>query len=266
MPGPHCAKRARQEPTIGGECKPCAFGRKQRGVDFRSKPLQLRRVTLENSAVTALASEERAADLGEKTPRKATRAEIAALARALSQSFAGDPFVDGWLVRDDERKATRREHLMRLTLQDLSRDLNETYTLPGLPGCAVWKRPGEHKLPPWRELLLIPGFARVSGVGRIPELLRVFAQLESLHAKHAPDTHYYLHIIGVSPEHQCSGVGTALMAPMMARFDAEGVPAYLETFKERNVPFYERHGFRVVDQQELDRLPTGWFMRRDPQN
>lgn len=265
MPADQSRKEAHCGTLDGARCKPCALRRKERGVDFRSKALQGRRVTLENSAVPELASDAQA-DSASKTPRRATRDEIGTLARALSRSFEGDPFVDGWLVRDDERKATRREHLMRTTLRELSRDLNETYTLPGLPGCAVWKRPGEHKLPPWRELLLIPAFARVSGARRIPELLRAFAQLEHLHAKHAPHAHYYLHIIGVSPEHQCNGVGTALMAPMTARFDAERLPAYLETFKERNVAFYERHGFRVVDEKRLDPLPTGWFMRRDPQN
>lgn len=200
------------------------------------------------------------------TTRKATPNDIEQLALALSRSFEGDPFVDGWLVRADQAQSERRQHLMRVTLKALSRELNETYTSTNLAGCAVWKRPGEHKLPAWRELLLIPSFARVSGVRRIPELLRAFAQIESLHAKHAPHAHYYLHVIGVSPEYQGSGVGSALMAPMMDRFDAENLPAYLETFQPRNVSFYERHGFRVLEEQRLAPLPTGWFMRRDPKN
>ena len=48
--------------------------------------------------------------------------------------------------------------------------------------------------------------------------------------------------------------------------DRDGVPASLESSKERNVPFYRQHGFEVT--KEL-RLPKGgrslWLMWRDPQ-
>lgn len=217
-------------------------------------------------AVTHLSKQPAADDATKPLPVPATWHDVDRLAQVLSNSFAGDPFVDGWLVRNDERKAARREHLMRVTLKALSQNLNETYTLPGLAGCAIWKRPGEHKLPLWRELLLVPTFAQVCGLGRIPEILRAFAALEEVHAKNAPDPHYYLHVIGVSPQYQGTGVGSTLMAPMMARFDAERVPTYLETFRQRNVVFYERHGFVVVEQRQLHPLPEGWFMRRDPKN
>jgi hypothetical protein len=47
--------------------------------------------------------------------------------------------------------------------------------------------------------------------------------------------------------------------------DADRVPAFLETGRERNVGFYERFGFRVVDDADI---PSGgphvWFMRWDP--
>ena len=47
--------------------------------------------------------------------------------------------------------------------------------------------------------------------------------------------------------------------------EADGVPAFLETGKARNVPYYERFGFRTAAE---DDAPGGgphiWFMHRDP--
>lgn len=77
--------------------------------------------------------------------------------------------------------------------------------------------------------------------------------------------HYYLFAIGVRPQHQGKGLGRALMEGPLARCDAERVPAYLESSKASNVPFYRSLGFEVTE--EL-RLPLGgpsmWPMWRMP--
>jgi ribosomal protein S18 acetylase RimI-like enzyme len=82
---------------------------------------------------------------------------------------------------------------------------------------------------------------------------------------HPQRPHWYLGGIGTDPPLQGSGIGTELMRSRLARCDAAGMPAYLESSKERNVPFYERHGFTVT--REL-RIPDGgpllWLMWRDP--
>lgn len=36
------------------------------------------------------------------------------------------------------------------------------------------------------------------------------------------------------------------MEPVLARAEDDGLPCYLETSNERNVPFYRKHGFAVV--------------------
>jgi len=77
--------------------------------------------------------------------------------------------------------------------------------------------------------------------------------------------HFYLQGLGVDPPRQGEGLGSAVMQPVLGRCDAERMPAYLETTKERNVGFYEQHGFVVVGQTRLPlEGPPMWFMAREP--
>ena len=49
-------------------------------------------------------------------------------------------------------------------------------------------------------------------------------------------------------------LGEAAVEPLLELADRDGVPSYLESSNVRNVSFYERLGFRVLD--EL-RMPGG---------
>ena len=56
------------------------------------------------------------------------------------------------------------------------------------------------------------------------------------------------------------------MRPVLVHCDREGLPCYLESSKERNVPFYRRHGFEVVQEVSLPGDgPSIWTMWREPQ-
>ena len=79
---------------------------------------------------------------------------------------------------------------------------------------------------------------------------------------HPSDPHWYLGILGTDPVHQGCGVASALMEPTLERCDAAGFPAYLESSKQSNLPFYERHGFRVTGKVEVHGGPTLWSMSR----
>jgi ribosomal protein S18 acetylase RimI-like enzyme len=67
-----------------------------------------------------------------------------------------------------------------------------------------------------------------------------------LHRRHAPDRHWYLSQLGVEPERQGQGVGSALVGGMLSRIEADHLLCYLETANAANLAFYRRHGFQVV--------------------
>ncbi len=58
------------------------------------------------------------------------------------------------------------------------------------------------------------------------------------------------------PDHQRRGLGSLLVAPAIERADEDGLACYLETSDPRNVAFYQRFGFEVVD-DALALVPGG---------
>jgi ribosomal protein S18 acetylase RimI-like enzyme len=84
---------------------------------------------------------------------------------------------------------------------------------------------------------------------------------ELLREHHPVESHWYLATIGVDPELWGRGIGTGLLSAWLQMVDADLEPAYLETDVDRNIRFYERAGFAVVE--ELRILGVGiWTMRR----
>ena len=89
--------------------------------------------------------------------------------------------------------------------------------------------------------------------------------VEKLRAQLAPEPHWYLWVIGVEPERQGRGLGSSLVEPMIAQADADGLPCYLETHKERNIAFYEKHGYNVVHSGNVPGGgPAYWCLKREP--
>ena len=127
-------------------------------------------------------------------------------------------------------------------------------------GAALWALPDR-----WGESaadVLRAGVA--SGLGllpRAPRVLRGLAEVERKHPKSPP--HLYLAVLGVEPGRQGEGLGSRLLAPGLQLCDAEGMPAYLETGKERNLAFYGRHGSEVREEMVLPKGPPIWLMWRE---
>ena len=92
----------------------------------------------------------------------------------------------------------------------------------------------------------------------IPRVIQWFAKWCHLD----PDEpHVHLGPIGVTPEAQGKGIGTALMNRYVEYLKQERAAGYLETDKPENVEFYKKFGFVVRHEQQLIGTPT-WYMWR----
>jgi ribosomal protein S18 acetylase RimI-like enzyme len=141
----------------------------------------------------------------------------------------------------------------------------KVYTTSGGAESAVWIRPGVN-LSPWRALRAgLLAMPLHFGIGGTLRSMALVAYLEQVRQEVAPPLHWYLVALGVDPDEQGQGLGEALLKPVFARADADGVACYLETFQEQTASFYRRFGFEVV---RADVVPGGgppfWCMTREP--
>ena len=193
--------------------------------------------------------------------RKATAADLAPLTAVLARAFDDDPLVN-WMIAQDRRRARRVFDSMDLTLRKMTMPFGEVYTTADVQGGALWTPPGKWKLGVLQQLLLTP---QVAGFATWKRLPKVMGGINGIEKKHPHQPHFYLFVLGVDSGMQGRGLGGQLMRPVLERCDREGIPAYLESSKEKNVPLYERNGFKVT---EVYTVPNGgppiWLMWRDP--
>ncbi len=192
--------------------------------------------------------------------READPADVAGISRALGAAFADDP-VMSWLINDAARRPGVLAGNFRLLLEEIWLEHEATYTTVGTAGAAIWDPPGKWSVSIPRQIGLLPRALRVWG-RRLPRALLTLAKLER---GHPTRSHYYLAVLGVEPESQGRGLGSALMFPILHRCDADGVPAYLEASSPRNRALYELHGFEVTREFQVGSgAPPVWGMWRDP--
>jgi GNAT superfamily N-acetyltransferase len=192
--------------------------------------------------------------------RKATAADMPQVVDAVARSFYDDPMFS-WIVPDDMRRLSTLQRGFALFARRVWCPQNESYTTDRVIGGAFWMPPGTWHLSMLRQLAMLPTLAVITK-GDLPRLMRT---LNAIEAKHPHDVHYYLPVIGILPEWQGRGFGSALLRPILQRCDDEGVAAYLEASSPRNRALYERHGFKVVEEIRVaDDSPSMWRMWREP--
>lgn len=169
-----------------------------------------------------------------------------------ADAFEPDPMMK-WVFPDD---STRHKSLMRwwgflLDRMPPGAELHGTR----IDGCvAYWQSP--------RSETTAPGTAGDSSgqsdwqaefVAMMTELLGdlLSSRMEALgkmHQARLAEPHWYLSVLGTSPDQQSKGLGSRVLAPMLERCDRNGMLAYLESTNPANVGFYRRHGFEPIDE------------------
>ncbi|MHB8329086.1 MAG: GNAT family N-acetyltransferase [Acidimicrobiales bacterium] len=197
------------------------------------------------------------------TPRPATGADVARLVEVLARAFDDDP-VACFMFRGEHRRRRGLRRFFGVQLRHMYLDDGEVWTTPDTAGVAVWAPPTKAR-PGWRDLWhLSPLVPQLLAMGRsLPDAARLLAEVDRSRPKEA---HWYLATLGTDPDRQGHGVGSALLRTVLRRVDEQGMGAYLESSKQRNVSFYARHGFAVTGEIQVPHGgPHMWLMWREPQ-
>ena len=124
-------------------------------------------------------------------------------------------------------------------------------------GVALWLPPGVE--PEGASLEKI--FRETASPANLDDLLATFDRMERSHPR---EPHWYLPQIGVDPNAQGKGIGSALMRHALDRCDREQTLAYLEASKPSNIPFYQSQGFEVTAEIQVGKGPAVMPMIRKP--
>ncbi|MCX4735488.1 GNAT family N-acetyltransferase [Streptomyces sp. NBC_01363] len=191
------------------------------------------------------------------TPKTATVDDAPQISRSLALAFDDDPMMRSFFPDDSSRQASLVSYFTTIfTRQYVHSSVCERTE----SAAAFW-------VPPEAQAKAVPD---AETIGELLNILGdragLFKDTVETAAKHTPEEpHWYLALIGADPAAQGQGQGAALLRSGLAKADAAGLPAYLESSKASNLPFYEHFGFTVREEVRLPQDgPTLWAMWREP--
>lgn len=186
--------------------------------------------------------------------------ELGAVADLLARAFSDDPI---WrFMAPEQRRWPRRmapvfRHLIAPSVRH-----GTSWTTPSREGVAVWSPPGAWRFPTSAAIRSAPAMLRSFGLSGLRRSLRFLASMDAAHPR---DEHWYLEFLATDSHLRGRGIGSRIIGPGLEQADEAGLPAYLESSKLENVPFYRRHGFEVVEELvAAPGAPPMWRMWRDP--
>jgi ribosomal protein S18 acetylase RimI-like enzyme len=165
----------------------------------------------------------------------------------LVTAFASDPFIRWMFPRADQYIEAFPRVLQYFAGAAFGNQ--SAYRSVNFGGAALWLPPG---VSPDEEGL---GQVLVEHVNEDMQE-QVFSVMEQVGGGHPEAPHWYLPAMGVDPIYQRSGVGSSVLDHSLRRCNQTCELAYLESTNPANIPFYQRHGFEVVGEIQIDGSPV----------
>jgi ribosomal protein S18 acetylase RimI-like enzyme len=176
--------------------------------------------------------------------------QIERASQVLSRAFRDDPELVQF-IPDTQKRQKMLLPMFRIELRHALKH-GEVYAVsPNVEGVAVWLPSAAPEIPFWAMLRGGLGFIFRISWSFLLKMKEDDDFARRLRRKLAPFDHWYLAVLGVDPELQRKGYASRLLKPMLARFDKEKLPAYLETTIEDYVPMYRHFGFEVIREETL---------------
>ena len=170
------------------------------------------------------------------------------LARTVALAFADDPIWQWILGIDRTLELDEAITLGRMLVADTS-PADEIHGFRHHDAVALWRAPMGLDSSADREAMQEhkdrqAGPHRIALAEQIGDRMAFLPELSAaMKAGRPEEPHWYLSILGTSPERQNQGLGHRVMAPMLERCDRLGIMTYLESSNPRNHAFYLRAGY-----------------------
>jgi GNAT superfamily N-acetyltransferase len=188
--------------------------------------------------------------------RAAEWSDAEPLSQMMARAFSDDPLI--CFLLPEAGRGDKMPRLFKLLFK-LGLPHGGCDVTAGCEAAALWRPPGQWEIPFWQYVTNGPEFLGVFGAGGA---LNVLKTMDVIEKRHPHEPHWYLQAIGTDPKKQGKGYGGVVIRRQLAVADAAGLPAYLESSKETNIPIYQSFGFAVTGEIRIPEGPTLWPMWR----
>jgi ribosomal protein S18 acetylase RimI-like enzyme len=188
--------------------------------------------------------------------RRAVQSDQSLVVDILSSSFDENKSVNH-VVKQDSLRRRRIKALMDYSFT-VCRSFGEIWISENECACALLLYPDRKKTTVRSVLWDLELAFRVIGLSRV---VKVMDRESKIKQCHPTDSNFvYLWFIGVDPNSQKKGLGTALLKKLVGMH--QSLPIYLETSVTKNLSWYRKFGFQVY--KEVDLGYTLYLLRRPP--
>ena len=175
--------------------------------------------------------------------RKAEHADKGKVISILTESFFDNKSVN-YIVQNDEKIKDRIRYLMEYSFEQCLL-AGEVYISDDGNGCALVQYFDRKKTSLDTVMLDVKLILKSVGIRNVAKVLK----RESTIKKNYPhDNIAYLWFIGVDPEKQGRGIGSKMLAKIVEQNRATGRDVFLETSTQKNLPWYQKHGFKIYNE------------------
>ena len=185
----------------------------------------------------------------------ATASDQVSIIDVLVRAFSADP-VAQWIWHDPQQYHMHFPDFVR-AFGGKAFTHESAYYVNGFAATALWLPPNVHP----DEEKLTSVVQRTMSEEFQKDFFLVF---ELMSRYHPSEPHWYLPLMGVDPDQQGKGFGSALLEHTLIQCDRDSILAYLESSNPRNIPLYERHGFELFGKIQTGNSPPIFPMLRRP--
>ena len=178
--------------------------------------------------------------------RTATAADAETITGTVALAFADDPTWAPALAVTSGSTAHLLPFWRHFVAGALRFDLSTVIDGPNGEAAAValWIAPGEAEMTDDAVASLEQLVRSALDPAGLAPMLELWARFDAHHPSEPP--HAYLNFLATHPAHRGHGIAQGLLAASLARFDAAGIPTYLESTNPVNDHRYLRAGYERI--------------------